>query len=89
MDAGSPQGGWRLAESNVGFQMSDKGNVKTEVVMVELKQFRMVLTNIDELPEDMLAHCRWRPAAVKAHGDRPAGRGAKRGRITGHPHDNL
>ena len=48
---GVPRVGGDLAESNVGFQMSDKGNVKTEVVMVELKQFRMVLTNIDELPE--------------------------------------
>ena len=30
--------GGDLAESGVGFEMSDKGNVKTGVVVVELKE---------------------------------------------------
>jgi len=55
--------------------------------MVELKQFRMVLTNIDELPR---ACCSLQVAtgAVKRDGDRPAAE-APKSRITGHPHDNL
>ena len=39
-----------MAESKAGFEMSDKDNVKTEAVIVELKEFRMI-TNIKELPE--------------------------------------